>query len=99
MERYWEVKSNEKPRIPKEIVDGLTCYLTIGEPVKFACWCRKYSVNDNKIIIEGALTWVAESEKKHIWNYYDLVEFYNCSDPVSVFSPPSRLEDVISIIY
>ena len=99
MERYWEVKSNEKPRIPKEIVDGLNYYLTIGEPVKFACWCRKYSVNDNKIIIEGALTWVAESEKKHIWNYYDLVEFYNCSDAVSVFSPASRLEDVISIIY
>jgi len=99
MERYWEVKPNEKPRIPKEIVDGLNYYLTIGYPLKFACYCRKYSVEDDKIIIEGALSLGAESEKKHIWNYYDLVEFYNSSDPISVLSPAIRLEDIISIIY
>jgi len=99
MERYWEVKPNEKPKIPKEIVDGLKYYLTIGEPLKFACYCRKYSVEDDKIIIEGALSWGAESEKKYVWNYYDLVEFYNSKDSISVFSPPSRLADIISIIY
>ena len=97
MERYWEVKPNEKPRVPKEIVDGLKYYLTIGVPPKFACFCRKYSIEDAKITIEGALSWGAESEKKHIWNYYDLVEFYNNSDPISVFSPPLRLGDLIYI--
>ena len=99
MERYWEVKPNEKPKISKEIVDGLKYYLTIGTPPNFACYCRKYSVEDKKITIEGALSWGAESEKKYIWNYYDLVEFYNNKDPVFVFSPAVRLADMISIVY
>ncbi len=69
-----------------------------GEPLKFACYCQKYLLEEDKIVIEGALTWAAESEKKYVWSYYDLVEFHGYSKPVSVFSPPSRLGDTISII-
>ncbi len=97
MQRHWETKTNEKPKIPAEIASGLKHYLTIGEPAKFACYCRGYTIEDDKIKIEGVLNMAAPTEKTVAWDYYDNVQFYGSSDPIAVFSPPIRLEDSISI--
>ena len=95
----WVCQEKEKPEIPEEIAKSLKYHVMIGpvDDLKYACYCRNYSIHGNKIKLEGVLNYYALDDKNTVWFYHELTEFYNRDDPVSVYSPPQDLASEITV--
>ena len=76
----WVCVEGEKPEIPEEIAISLKYHIHVGDysTTKYACYCKNYSIKDNKIRLEGVLSYHSVG-KGMIWQYHNLTEFYKVS--------------------